>query len=244
MLASRARVTGGSELDMSGLSRSAGYHSDRNPERLSPMSFPLPELPAAVAPALREHGFVVLPYWLPVAFANALREDCENARSSGRLQPARVGRGAGSQHDRTLRGDATLWLDAAAAPVQAQLLALLEQIRATLNRELLFGLESVEAHYAVYPPGAGYVRHRDRFRDDDSRTLSFTCYLNPAWQAADGGALRLHRACGPLDVLPHLGTACLFLSAEIEHEVLPATRPRYSIAGWLRRRPLQGGMSV
>ena len=35
-------------------------------------------------------------------------------------------------------------------------------------------------------------------------------------------------------VLPELGTLVIFLSEDIPHEVLPAMRDRYSIAGWFR----------
>jgi SM-20-related protein len=36
-------------------------------------------------------------------------------------------------------------------------------------------------------------------------------------------------------LFPHAGTSVIFLSG-IEHEVLPATRERLSIAAWLRKR--------
>jgi SM-20-related protein len=36
-----------------------------------------------------------------------------------------------------------------------------------------------------------------------------------------------------LDVLPQAGRLVCFRSEQIEHEVLPATRPRFSITGWI-----------
>jgi SM-20-related protein len=48
--------------------------------------------------------------------------------------------------------------------------------------------------------------------------------------------LRLHLHDGPCDIKPRPGCVVLFLSDEVEHEVLPATRDRWSIAGWFRRR--------
>ena len=57
------------------------------------------------------------------------------------------------------------------------------------------------------------------------------------WQAEHGGALRLYLADGREDdVLPQAGTLALFLSSEMPHEVLPATRERLSLTGWFRRR--------
>jgi SM-20-related protein len=68
-------------------------------------------------------------------------------------------------------------------------------------------------------------------------------YLNRAWRETDGGAVRMYvgEAAGPsereshVDIAPHAGTLVLFLSADFEHEVLPASRERMSVAGWFRR---------
>jgi len=93
-------------------------------------------------------------------------------------------------------------------------------------------------HYALYPPGAGYARHRDRFRDDDARVLSCVLYLNHGWTSDDGGALRLYVDDRAIDVMPQAGTFVAFLAADFDHEVLPARRERASLTGWLRRRVL------
>lgn len=189
---------------------------------------------------LAARGFVVLDHLLAPTLAERLAADCAALHSTDALRPAAVGRGASQLRDASLRGDAIRWIEAdPAAPVRGELLTVLDALRIGINRTLMLGLETLEAHYAVYPPGAGYVRHRDRFHDDDARTLSFTAYLNADWSAADGGALRLYLPEGELDVLPRLGICTLFLSADIEHEVLPARRERMSIAGWFRRRPRQ-----
>ena len=67
--------------------------------------------------------------------------------------------------------------------------------------------------------------------------VSVVYYLNADWQPQDGGALRLYLDDGShRDVLPHAGRMVLFLSDRFEHEVLPATRERMSIACWMRRR--------
>ena len=98
------------------------------------------------------------------------------------------------------------------------------------------GAFELEMHYAIYPPGAGYARHRDRFRDDDARVLSCIAYLNDGWRAGDGGALRMHLDGGARDVAPAGGTLVAFLSDRVEHEVLPARRDRIAVSGWFRRR--------
>jgi SM-20-related protein len=140
----------------------------------------------------------------------------------------------------SLRGDSTLWLDDPRCGAASKaFVAELELLRKALNQSLLLGLETVEAHFAVYPAGAGYARHRDRFRDDDARVLSLVCYLNKDWPRQAGGELRLHLPGGVQDISPEIGTSVVFLSADIEHEVLPATQTRYSIAAWFRRREIQ-----
>jgi SM-20-related protein len=169
----------------------------------------------------------------------ALLQEARAHEASQALSPAFVGHKE-TKTMSSLRGDSTLWLDDQRCDeASKQFLDALDILRKDLNQSLLLGLESVEAHYAVYPPGAAYARHRDRFRDDDARVLSLVCYLNADWPSNAGGELRLHLADGHHDIPPKIGTSVIFLSAEIEHEVLPATQTRYSIAAWFRQREIQ-----
>ncbi len=201
----------------------------------SPFSSTPPTIDA-VAADLEGPGWHVGDALLPHPLLAAVRRALIFERGDGTLRPALTGRGAGPI-DVGLRGDRTRWLEPGheAGPTE-ELLAALDALRIRLNRRLFLGMETLEAHVACYPPGAGYVRHRDSFRDDDARVLSVVIYLNPDWPEDAGGALRLHLPNGPRDVRPALGTVALFLSAEIEHEVLPAAQSRWSIAGWFRRR--------
>ena len=92
-----------------------------------------------------------------------------------------------------MRGDEILWLDqASASKAQRVVLGRLERLRDALNRELQLGAVELELHFAVYPAGAAYAVHVDRFRDADARVLSLVLYLNEAWSEADGGELRLY----------------------------------------------------
>ncbi|MDQ6647670.1 MAG: 2OG-Fe(II) oxygenase, partial [Pseudomonadota bacterium] len=85
----------------------------------------------------------------------------------------------------------------------------------------------------------GYARHLDRLRDNDARVISAVFYLNDDWLDSQGGALRLYLPNGSTrDIYPRAGSLLLFLSARFEHEVLPATRDRLSIACWMRQRAL------
>jgi len=197
-------------------------------------------LPAHVAAELTRNGYVVVEQFLEVPAIAALASECGNLRARGALEPAAIGRAGGKRLDAAVRGDSTRWFDPAAlSAAQEGYWSRMDALRKALNRELLLGLEELEAHFALYPPGAGYARHRDRFCDDDARVLSTVVYLNSGWLEADGGALRLYlpaaAAVAHRDIFPVAGTLVLFLSADFEHEVLPARRDRLSIAGWIRR---------
>lgn len=195
---------------------------------------------AQVVAGLAERGCAIVPHALPAAAIAALRARALALDAAGALAPARVGRGPGRDRRDDVRGDRIRWLDAGTHdPAEAAALAFLDGVRVACNRALMTGLAEYEGHFAVYPPGAAYARHRDRFRDDDARVLSCVLYLNDAWRADEGGALRIFvDDAATLDVVPAGGTLVAFLSDAFEHEVLPATRVRIALTGWFRRRPL------
>lgn len=190
-----------------------------------------------VAEDLRRRDWTTLAIDPGHALLLAVAEEARAHQREHRLRPASTGRGAGARVG-GLRGDDTLWLDnPACGPAARELLVRLDILRDGLNRRLTLGLASVEAHFAHYPVGTGYARHIDGFRQDDARVLSLVLYLNPDWPTDAGGELRLHLPGGARDIAPRMGTLALFLSAEVEHEVMPATQPRYSVAAWFRQRP-------
>ncbi|BCG22263.1 2OG-Fe(II) oxygenase [Pseudomonas tohonis] len=167
----------------------------------------------------------------------ALARECRARAAAGELSPAGIGRGDGQQVREGIRGDRIDWLEPGQAEPCDRYLALMDELRLRLNRELFLGLEDFEAHFALYPPGAFYQKHLDRFRDDDRRAVSAVLYLNPEWLPGEGGELRLYLDDGSTrDVLPEAGTLVVFLSGELPHEVLPASRERLSLTGWFRRR--------
>lgn len=190
----------------------------------------------ALAGRLRDHDWATLSLDPRLALLQDARDEARAHADAGRLQRAATGRVDGRQFV-GLRDDSTLWLDdPACGAASCTLLIALDALRTGLNRRLMLGLDEVEAHYAIYPAGGGYARHRDRFRSDDARVLSLVLYLNPEWPDDAGGELRLHLPEGVQDIAPRQGTVAVFLSDSVEHEVRPATRPRLSVAAWFRQR--------
>ena len=173
---------------------------------------------------------------LPAELVVALAAECRTRAAEGDLTPAAVGRADGQQVREGIRGDRIDWLDTGQSMASDAYLSLMDELRRVLNRELFLGLEDFECHFALYPPGAYYQKHLDRFRDDDRRAVSVVAYLNADWYEEHGGALRLYLGEGERDVPPLGGSLVVFLSAELPHEVLPATRDRLSLTGWFRRR--------
>lgn len=203
------------------------------------------ELPAApdglhqlTLDGLALHGWSQQNLFLSHDLTLALAAECRAGAAAGALALAAVGRGAAQAVRADVRGDRILWLEAGQSAACDSYLLVMETLRLALNREFFLGLDSYESHYALYTPGAAYRKHLDRFRDDDLRTVSVVIYLNPDWLPEQGGALRLHPLDAPTrDIAPMGSRLVLFLSADMPHEVRPATRDRLSLAGWFRRRP-------
>jgi SM-20-related protein len=194
-----------------------------------------------IVDAVHEHGWSEQDVFLPPELTIALARECMALAAAGSLTRARVSQGAARLLQPDIRGDQIHWLHAGQSDACEQYLAIMETLRIALNRELFLGLDEYESHFAFYPPGASYKQHRDRFRDDDSRVVSVVVYLNADWLPQHGGALRLHLdgtadGAGARDILPVAGRIAVFLSADMLHEVLPATRDRLSLTGWFRRR--------
>lgn len=193
-----------------------------------------------VAADLADQSWSVQTAFLDLATTTALRAEAIARRDQ--FHRAGTGRGAGHHLQPGVRGDEVLWLgDHPEAPGEGGVLEALEALRVHLNRTLFLGLVGLEAHAAVYPPGAGYARHLDAFHGPQrGRVLSTVLYLNPGWEEADGGHLRLFldgdRPEPFLDIAPREGTLVAFFSEEMEHEVRPARRERVSVAGWFSGR--------
>lgn len=186
----------------------------------------------ALATGLEKRGFVVQPNGLPPDVALALTEYAAATRFVD-YHSAAVGRGSGQQRNRFVRRDRIHWMDER-KPSLLPWRAWTEALRMHLNRQLFLGLFSFESQLAHYRPGDFYRVHFDAFRGEANRVVSLVTYLNEHWKEGDGGELVLHTTAGAVRVAPVYRTVVLFLSEEVPHEVMPARRDRYSVAGWFR----------
>jgi len=199
---------------------------NKNPQCAEPLH-------AIIADALRRDGYAVCRGALPTAHSIALREHLMGMDGS-LYYPAGIGRQQNHSLTRSVRQDEICWINGE-SDAGRQWLLWAAALQRELNRALLLGLFSFESHFAHYRPGAFYRRHLDAFRGEANRVLSLVAYLNTDWTPVDGGQLVLYRDHSePVRVLPEMGTVAVFLSEEFPHEVLPARRDRYSIAGWFR----------
>ncbi len=195
------------------------------------------ELIPNVIDELISKRWAVVPGFFSPALTGALYQELLDHRREGELHPAKIGKDIDETLRRDIRGDDILWLDGATED-QRYFLDILERFRFSLNRELFLGLEELETHFAVYPPGAGYQKHLDSFQNNNYRRITVVTYLNPHWQPEDGGELLLFSSEDELiaTVPPVAGTLVCFVSEEFPHEVAVTQSMRYSIAGWYRTR--------
>ena len=191
---------------------------------------------------LADQGWCATDGFLEPLLVSQLRHEAEQAWRSGDFRPAGVGRGPDLELRPDVRTDRVQWLDPAAlSGAQQQYWQAMERVRLAVNRTMFLGLHELEAHFAVYPPGTYYRKHLDQFRGLGLRQLTCVLYLNDGWCVEDAGALRIYNDRSDaglfVEVLPVGGRLVTFLSARFIHEVLPARRERYSLTGWLKRRP-------
>lgn len=180
--------------------------------------------------------YAVLDNFLSAKVCATLRRFAEAQREAGNLKAAGIGKQYEHQVARTIRSDFMLWLaqDHPQPEVQFFQNALREAL-AYFNLTCFLGLKDFESQLAIYPEGAFYAKHKDRFSRNAHRVLSVVCYLNEAdWAHEDGGQLLIYLPTQekPVELLPLQGRLVIFRS-ELEHEVCLAHRTRYSLTAWL-----------
>lgn len=181
---------------------------------------------------LSEKNWTLLP--IDMNLARQLRKSAETKLQTGSFRTAGIGREAGNVP--AIRTDRIHWLseNAGAGDPDGPALQSLRILTGELREYFRVGATGFECHYAVYEPGQFYRRHRDTAVHDNHRLFSFVIYLNDGWPAGAGGELVGYEGEEELfRISPRLGQMVLFRS-DLEHEVLPAREPRFSLTGWVR----------
>ena len=188
-----------------------------------------------IADALVKDGYIILENFLPTELTQQLYQHVSTLPKQ-QFKPAGIGRNNDLQLNQEIRNDQTRWL-ADETPCEHTYLAIMDECRRQLSQNLFLGLHDYEAHFAHYAAGSYYHRHTDAFKGKSNRVVTTVFYLNPEWVKSDGGELIIYQDDSE-DILcrvsPQFGTMVIFLSERFPHEVLAATRDRYSIAGWFR----------
>ena len=188
-----------------------------------------------IADDIERQGYSIRPGALPEDIASSLY-NYQLQLNACKYSEAGIGRGDDYLQNEFVRTDTICWITGESSAGKAWL-DWSSNLQSFLNRRLYLGLFSFESHFAHYGPGDYYKRHLDAFRGEANRVLSLVTYLNPGWTNSDQGELVLYLDEHDKDgirVVPLYGTLVIFLSEEFPHEVLPASRDRYSVAGWFR----------
>tara|TARA_R110002060_G_scaffold46443_1_gene57623 strand:+ start:29 stop:718 length:690 start_codon:yes stop_codon:yes gene_type:complete len=194
-----------------------------------------------IAHDIIDKGYSIRPYALPENLTSLLARHITEMPESN-FKRAGIGRAKDHVINDFIRTDEICWItgNSEAGSTWIDWAAGLQRY---LNKRLFLGLFSFESHFSHYAKGDFYKKHKDAFKGEGNRVLSVVVYLNQNWTGDDGGELVLYpetKAKGSLidnskiSITPSFGTIVVFLSEEFPHEVLPATRDRYAIAGWFR----------
>lgn len=184
-------------------------------------------------------GYAVVDDLLPPEVVKGIRLELQKLEAQIGFKKGVVGSSIEANKREDFRGDYVhLITPASSSKDTAQYLSFLTSLQQELNRYCHLDLQSAEVLYAHYPKGTYYKRHLDRFNEQSGRKISILLYLNEEWSAEDGGELILFLKNEREEevakrIRPLAGRFVCFMSDAIEHEVLPSTRDRYSITGWL-----------
>ena len=188
----------------------------------------------SIADGLATQGYAVMDNLLNEKEVTSILQLDDFKKGLASFKKAGIGQAASKQINEGIRGDFIQWIDPSTAPASLMTyLSRIEVLTSYLNQSLFLSLKDFEMHMTVYPVGSYYKRHLDQFKADDHRKLSVLCYLNQNWKEEDGGQLRIYLQDKHVDILPVAGRLVCFRSDQIEHEVLPATRERLSLTGWM-----------
>lgn len=182
--------------------------------------------------ALVDNGYSVIPNALNPELCHSLKITAQTQRN---YRYAGISKSPRKHLDSRRRRDKISWLKEDSAS-QSHYLNFMQKLQEQLNHQLYLGINYYESHFAIYEEGAFYEKHIDAFKGGKNRVITTVYYLNDAWGEKDGGELIMYNEENQYinTIMPLANTLVIFLSEKFPHEVLPANKPRLSIAGWFR----------
>jgi len=190
------------------------------------------KLYSKITDSLIDDGYIVIEDALPQELVTKLLNFSQKEKDFKRAGIS----GKGDLHlDSDRRRDKIYWLEDDDS-TQSEFLEFISGLKNYLNRELYLGLTYYESHFAIYDKGDFYETHLDAFKNFKNRVVTTVFYLNEEWSKDDGGELIVYDKENNFltEVIPKANTLVVFLSDKFPHEVKPAKRKRFSIAGWFR----------
>jgi len=196
--------------------------------------------PMQIATHIHQRGFHVIDDFLNHEDYLALSASIQTLYSKGAFEPAKIGQNQNKTLNTDIRNDHIFWLDKQDGnPAVNAYFTELDNLCSALNQSLFLGLIDYEAHFAVYQPNNFYKKHVDQFTAARNRRISCVYYLNDSWQPEFGGELKLYDQHDQLlTTITPLGNRFVCFNSDIPHEVCTAYKTRYSIAAWLKVRPM------
>ena len=174
--------------------------------------------------------------FLGLELSSGLEQNIKDLQHDDSMVPAGIGNNSLKDHEQKLRGDKIYWMDKSHDNIfEQEFLHLVENFIEHLNRTCYTGINAYEFHYAVYEEGSFYKRHKDQFKNNNTRKFSLINYLNKNWLEEDGGQLNIFHTTEVQHISPEAQTAVFFKSDEMEHEVTLSNKERMSVTGWLSR---------
>ena len=185
-----------------------------------------------IADALVEDGYIIIQNALEKQLSHRL---CLLAQDENGYKNAGISSSLNLHVDSTKRSDKTRWIDED-NQIQSEYLNFTNGLLSYLNHSLYLGLKYYESHFAIYDRGDFYEKHLDAFKNSTNRVVTTVYYLNESWNKSDAGELIIYDKHNNklTTVSPKSNTLVVFMSDKFPHEVLKASKKRYSIAGWFR----------
>lgn len=191
---------------------------------------------------LSEQDYVVIDDFISESLYKEIRSHFLEKLDQDTFDKAGIGALGLNTIKKEVRGDFTYWLDKDKDAELSQFYDLKDELIYVMKRYCFLSIADSEFHYAFYPPGAHYEAHIDQFSQRSNRQISFVLYLNEVWQKGDGGELKIFEPSGNEIMIEPLAKRCVIFKSDcVLHQVMPTTKDRYSLTGWLLNNPVGAG---